>query len=53
MLKNPACSRSVAFRYRGFGVRKGLRRGFGGRGGFGGRKVFKIGRVRVYISISS
>jgi hypothetical protein len=59
MLKNPACSRSVAFRFRGFGVKGGLRgefggrRGFGGRGGFRGRRGTKIGKVRVYISISS
>jgi hypothetical protein len=53
MLKNPACSRSVAFRFRGFGVKGGLRGEFGGRRGFGGRGGTKIGKVRVYISISS
>jgi hypothetical protein len=47
MLKNPACSRSVAFRC----IR--IKGWFRARGGFRAREGFKIGRVRVYISISS
>ena len=43
MLKNPACSRSVAFRFRGFGAKGGLRGEFGGRRGFGGREDSEAG----------